>query len=274
MPRSTRSTTAGATVGSGDLLNAAPAITRLPLAKWARRFGNGTVSIAGEMRACRRIIVSDEVVLEIAPGTCHLEFAFEGGDTARILSVRIVTEEVRLAGVHDGATVVVANESGLRLGAVSVDTPVVLVSLVHQLIDRMDDIVVGANATPNTSIILTLLPGVTLDLPAGSVLRIRGETEGPSSQLRLSAPLQVQFGGSGIELAHQQFRRLSRLASVRISAATLHPDGEVQLEADAAPVLRRALRGGLETASARFSRLVRHSPHFRGVRTFLKVPSP
>ena len=87
----------------------------------------------------------------------------------------------------------------------------------------------------------------------------------------LSQPVVMEVDGEGFKLSHQRFRRLASLASLRLEGASLHPDGEVRLKGGAGLGLDRMVRGGLEKASERLSELVRSSPRFARVRSFLKT---
>lgn len=111
---------------------------------------------------------------------------------------------------------------------------------------------------------------VEFGIPAGTYVRLRGESVGPPSKPVLSAPLSLSVGGAWIRLGgDRRVRWLSSLARVRVERAILHPDGRVALDGGARRILNRAARGGLAHASARISELVQHSPRFVRVRSFL-----
>jgi hypothetical protein len=150
------------------------------------------------------------------------------------------------------------------------ETPRGVVKMLRQLVYRLGDVRLEAQAEPDGEVVVQFQVGVELFLSAGVLLDIRGAAMGPPDGLRLARPLTASFGGEGIRISHEQFKLLSRLASVRVRRATLHPDGRVKLEASATRGLNTAVRGGLHKVSKRVSTLVRTSPNYARVRTFLR----
>lgn len=129
---------------------------------------------------------------------------------------------------------------------------------------------IEARAVPDGDLWVTFGGGVEVRIPAGSMLEVSGAAVGEPDNLTLGSPLVVSIGDAWLRVSKGHFGYLSRLAKVRITRATLHPDGSVAIEGGARPGLDRAVRGGLDRASARMSTLVKNAPQFSLVRAFLR----
>ena len=90
----------------------------------------------------------------------------------------------------------------------------------------------------------------------------------------LATALEVRVDGSGIRVRHEQARWLDSLARIRIRRVSLHPDGQVEFDGGASGMMDWAVRSGLERASSRISELVKDSPRFERLRTFLRFDPP
>ncbi len=246
-------------------------VRELPLSRWAARFRGGTVEAAGVLDA-DVVLTAGALAVRVARGDVAVWLRFTGGEAPQILEA-----EVRAVGLRAGleGQLIEGEELAISEGMASVDgVPVAggdpdVEVLVGALVDHVGSLSFVATATPSGELVVRLPAGVQVSLDGQDEVVVSGASEGPPGGLRLCAPLEVRCGGEGFQLSHEQFRRLARLARVRISAATLHPDGEVALEGGASVGLDRAVRGGLVRTSQRLSRLVRTSPHFRKLRTFL-----
>jgi len=162
----------------------------------------------------------------------------------------------------------------LRVDAVRVPLPepVRLGILVGRVVELLGDIEVSATIEPGRDLRVRFGEGMVVRIGEEVGLTVVGAARGPASSLRISRPLELQFGGRGVQLSHERFRTLSRLARVQVVRARLHPDGEVRLEGRGAWGFDLAVRGGLQQASKRLSDHVRTSPRFRRVREFLRRP--
>jgi hypothetical protein len=138
------------------------------------------------------------------------------------------------------------------------------------LLGEIDSPSIDALAVPDGDLWMRFGRGIEVLIPAGSVLEFSCAAVGPPTDLTLAGPLViVSVGDAWVRLSNDKLRFLSSLARVRISRAILHPDGSVDLEGGARRGLDRAVRSGLNRASARFSKLVKHAPQFSIVRDFL-----
>ncbi len=147
--------------------------------------------------------------------------------------------------------------------------------LVEEVVERLWDVDASVELEPNGELLVKFPHGVQAALNARAVITLAGAAEGPPHALQLRRPVVMAVDGEGFRLSHERFRRLSSLACLRLEGASLHPDGKVQLRGGARRGLDGVVRGGLERASARLSEIVRRSPRFARLRTFLKTgPQP
>jgi hypothetical protein len=247
----------------------------LPLVKWASRMHRGSIALRGTLPEPFELEFLG-VSLSFPAGPLSAELSYEGGPTPWVRRLQIgfgaAVHARSDAAVFSGARLE-ADADGVRLDEAQVaplDAAVGLGPLLRGLVDRLAHVWVSARAEPDGELLLQLGHGVQVHIPEGVVLTVQGASQGPATELLLCEPLVVGFGGDGLRLSHDQFRMLSRLASVRLVSATLHPDGRVALEGHATRGVDVALRAPLHRASARLSELVRRSPHFKRVRAFLK----
>ena len=244
----------------------------LPLSRWARRFERGTVEASGRLEA-PLAATAGSMSLHLRAGELAVWLSFEGGEEPRLIEAEVCSEGLRVD--VDGDRSCVGDELQLAPGRACLDGlelgagPEVLESVLGTVFDRIASLSFVATAMPAGELVVRLPAGVQVSLDGREEVTVSGTSDGPPEALRLCAPLEVRCGGEGIRLSHRQFQRLARLAGVRISAATLHPDGEVALFGGASGALDGAVRRGLRSTSSRLSRLVRTSPHFRKLRTFL-----
>lgn len=242
----------------------------LPLAQWARRFEGGTVEAAGELAHPLALQVG-ELELALEAGEVAVWIRFVGGEQPRILAAELRADSLAVGSCgerFEGEELLL--EGGLAaLDQVPLAAEAAVEPLVGELFDRLGSLSFVATAQPAGEILVRLPAGVHVALDGRAEVVVSGASAGPPGALRLCAPLEVRCGGEGIRLSHEHLRRLARLAGVRFSGATLHPDGEVALEGGASGALDLAVRRGLRSTSTRLSRLVRTSPHFRKLRSFL-----
>jgi len=128
---------------------------------------------------------------------------------------------------------------------------------------------IEATAIPDGDLWMRFGGGLEVRVPAGSVLEVSGAAVGAPDDLTLVAPLVVSIGDAWLRVSSGHLGYLSRLARVRITRATLHPDGSVAIEGGARRGLDLAVRRGLDRASSQLSRLVKSAPQFSIVRSFL-----
>lgn len=227
---------------------------------WASRFRGGDATLVGT--ACGAVaLASRELALS---GPVRVSLTFRSGPE---LTELVVEGALTL----DGATI---RQAKLAPGLLVVDgTPspaaLRLDRVLEAVVDLLSDVQVQARVIPDGELVVTFASGVDVSVPGNQLLTVQGAATGPASALRLSAPLVVSVHGATIRLNHNQLRWLGALARVTVHRATLHPDGRVDLEGGGRTGLDRAVRGGLQQASARLSRLVRSSPRFASVRAFL-----
>ena len=225
--------------------------TSLPVARWARDVGPGTVRVSGVLR--ERL---QEGPLVADAGPIVVELVFHGGTPARLRWVRI-SGPVELGGRSlDGQQIDDESDMDVIIGMVS----------------RLSDPDVEARAQPARALDLRLAEGLHLALEPSVVVTVSAAAEGVAGALRLTRPLVVGFGGDGVRVSHLGHRRLSRLASARLHRFSLAPDGRVRFEGAGARPLNVAVRGGFSTASVKVTRLVRRGERFRSLRAFLRLP--
>ncbi|MBW1876724.1 MAG: hypothetical protein JRJ84_00025 [Deltaproteobacteria bacterium] len=242
----------------------------LPVTAWARRMKRGALSMGGHVGGLDLEVGG--LPLRVERGRVELVADFIGGaqPTLRQLVVRgsmLVTPAGR-SSVRGRELVL--HDQRIHLDKAEIPRAMEGVGsgrLLAGLVGAMSDVELRARAEPDGDVLLKMGHGLEVAITHGALLTVRGATRGPADRLVLSRPLEIGFGGDGIRLNHGQLRWLSRLAKVRIDGATLHPDGSVNLEGRAAPGFNTAVQGGLHTASAKLSSLIRRSP---GIRRFLR----
>jgi hypothetical protein len=206
--------------------------------------------------------------LGMEEGPLELAFTFTGGASPHI-------EEVALLGAltvdERTGTALDVNADGVLLDGerMAVDLPTDL--LVEAVVARLADVAIWIEVVPDGELLVKFQHGVQAVLNASAVVTLTGAASGPPDNLTLSRAVEMAVDGEGLRLSHRRFRRLSSLASLRLEGASLLPDGEVRLRGGASRGIDRVVRGGLEQASARLSDLVRRSPRFARVRSFLKT---
>ena len=141
---------------------------------------------------------------------------------------------------------------------------------VEDLLGNLWDLEFCAKGFASAEMDLRFGPGIRVHIPAHGLVRASGAAVGPPHALVLSGPLQLSAGEARLQFeGGRRLRWVSSLACVRLSRAVLHPDGRVALEGGARRGFELAVRGGLSHASTQLSLLVRHSPRFDRVRSFL-----
>lgn len=225
-------------------------IRALPYRRWASRFLGGTVLLQGHLAEPWSWPLTGEPV-ELPAGPVEVSFTFAGGPVLTVPRVELRLPFVR---TFDG--------DGLRLDAV------------EDLLDVLHDLRMSAVVHTDQDLLVRTQPGLEGVIPAGGTVRAEVRTGGPPEAPILEGPLSVTVGGAGVRLGLSRARWLVALADLRIRSATLHPDGAVHLDGGAASLMDRAVGRGLQHASSTLSELVRRSPKFARVRSFLRpVPS-
>lgn len=207
------------------------------------------------------------------PGGVHLEggevelaLTFVGGAAPQVAELGVVGA---LRWGERTGTALDADARRALLDGVDVGGPLRLDVFAEAVVAGLSDVNARVEAVPDGEVLVKFQHGVHAVLSPRALVVVEGAAAGPPGSLRLAGPLVMTVNGEGLRLSHERFRRLSSLASVRIEGASLHPDGEVRLWGGANAMLDRVVQGGLERASARLSDLIRRSPRFARVRTFL-----
>lgn len=213
----------------------------LPVVRWARRFGPGTVRVDGTLDQALELESGP-----VAPGRVCVELVFEGGKAPALRASRVGIgrgPERALAGTDD---------AGLLVG-------------------KLSDVEVEARTQASQTTEMPLAAEVRLVLEPEVVVTVSASARGPAGALRLARPIAVGFSGEGARLRHGGLHRLSRWADLRLRRAVLHPDGRVRLEGGGRRGLDLTARAGLGTASAAVTRLVRSGQRFRSLQGFLDL---
>lgn len=225
-------------------------LTTLPLLRWARHLDDGTVRVSGHLPEA-----VDQGGLLVEPGPVRVELLFQGGGEPEVAWVRLAGG-VRIDG-EEGSERRLEHPERIRVAV--------------GLMDRLADVEVEARMSTRKRLRVDLAEGVGLGVDPEVVVTVSCATRGEAGALQLSRPVVVGFGGEGVRVEHSEWARLSRMADVRLSRLTLHPDGRVRLQGRGARGLNLAVKGGLTTASARVTRLVRRGERFRSLRGFLHL---
>lgn len=231
--------------------------------RWVERFQGGAVRLRGRVDGRE---LADGV--SVGAGEIEVAFTFEGGEQPAFLAIALVGD-VRYLELR-GAELDVDCD-GVQLDGVDVGPPVRMDRVIESLLMGLSDVVAWLEVFPRGELLVKFQHGVQVAISHNAVVRLEGAAVGSPGSLRLCEPLVLSVDGEGLRLSHRRFRRLAALADIRVEGAALHPDGEVTLKGGANAALDRVVRGGLKRASARLSELVRRSPRFARVRTFLKA---
>ncbi len=186
---------------------------------------------------------------QLPPGPVKVEIAFLGGTDPVLTAFELV-----------------ANDYRSRLPEGQQSTGRGLATLVRAL----HDAAFVVRAEPDGEVLVKMDNGLEAVVPEGGTITLTAVVEGPPDAPLLCAPLEAKVGGEGIRVSHSSVRWLAALAQVRIHRVALHPDGSVEIQSHKqGSVLDRAVDRGLRKASNTLSDLVRNSPRFERVRTFL-----
>jgi hypothetical protein len=234
------------------------------LAHWVRRFGPGTVRVAGCLR--RPVPLGESA--QVLAGRTWLHLDFHGGAEARIVRA-VVSGRVRDAGrAREGAEAEGGPEGWTIDGFPLSPLETGLAAWCGAVIDQLEDAELAARALVPNPIELCFAAGLRLEVPAGREVWLRGQLTGPPEAPRLRTPVVLAVEGEGLRLRLPGPAWLGG-AEVRLAEAALHPDGSVQLEGGASGTLDRWVRSGLPAAARALSSMVRTSPRFERVRGFL-----
>jgi hypothetical protein len=196
--------------------------------------------------------------IELPAGPVSLQLQFTGGAAPTVRELRCVAPPL----------VLTIQGQELRLGGQEVATAAPLAA-VEALLDHLHDLAVRVEAVAGDELWVKLAPGVAATIPSRATVTVDAATCGPPERPRLLRPLVVSVGGAGLSIRLPGSRWLKALASVAIRGASLAPDGEVELTGHTGGTLDRVVGAGLRRTSNHLSELVRRSPQFAQVRTFL-----
>jgi hypothetical protein len=192
-------------------------------------------------------------------GPVYEQLAFAGGAEPRVPEVRI-----------DGGPVMLVFVDGLVYDGGSQPWPVPEpLKVIDALLDALHDPSAHVEARPSEDLIVKIAPGMSAALPAGVTITVDAETSGPPDHPVLRRSFVVSVGGAGLSIRLPGSRWLKVLASIAIRRASLAPNGVVELHGHASGGLDGAVGAGLRHASHHLSDLVKRSPQFARVRTFL-----
>lgn len=197
-------------------------------------------------------------LVEIPPGRVTVELGFSGGASPEVRELRCTGGAVRLEHAHGRTSL---NDAELPLLAP--------LAVVEELLDHLHDLTVHVEAIAGDELWVKFAPGFQATIPSRATVTVDAATRGEPSRPRLSRPFVVSVGGAGLSIRLPGSRWLKALASVSLRKASLAPDGEVELTGHGAGALDRVVGAGLRHTSSHLSELVRRSPQFAKVRSFL-----
>jgi len=187
----------------------------------------------------------DGAQVDIRTGLVRIELTFSGGDEPEFTEASVV---------GPGCRVTTTDVSG-----------------VGPVVDELHDVGVRVEARTDTEVEVTLGHGIEATIPKNGTISLSAAVEGPPETPVLAAALEVNVDGSGIGVRHSQARWLDSIARIRISRVSLHPDGQVEFDGGGTGVMDWAVNDGLRRASSRITELVKASPRFERLRSFLRV---
>jgi hypothetical protein len=196
--------------------------------------------------------------VEIPAGPVSIELQFVGGAAPTVRELRCLAAPLILT----------IEDHKLRLGGQEVGTAVPM-DAVEGLLDHLHDLAVRVEAVAGDELWVKIAPGVAATIPSRATITVDAATRGPPNRPRLRRPLVISVGGAGLSIRLPGSRWLKALASVAIRGASLAPDGEVELTGHGPGALDRVVGAGLRKTSSHLSELVRRSPQFAKVRSFL-----
>jgi hypothetical protein len=196
--------------------------------------------------------------VDLPAGPVSVEMYFVGGATPTVRELRCLAPPL----------VLTIEDHKLRLGGQEVATTAPLAA-VEGLLDHLHDLAVRVEAVAGNELWVKLAPGLAATIPPRATVTVDAATRGPPNRPRLRRPLVVSVGGAGLSIRLPGSRWLKALASVAIRGASLAPDGEVELTGHSSGALDRVVGAGLRKTSSHLSELVRRSPQFAQVRSFL-----
>lgn len=215
-------------------------LVALPVARWARLVSEGTLRLSGRLVTP----VDDQLPRGEA---VRVQVLFEGRGAPRVVHARVAR------------------------GALGEEQELPEELPLDAVVARLSDVAIEATGTPSEGLAMELARDLRLALEPDVKVIVTAHTVGPPEGLRLCRPLVVGFGGAGVRLEHGAYRRLSRLAAIRLHRAELHPDGRVLLAGRGPRLTDAAVQRGLEVASRRVTRLVREGRRLRSLRPLLQV---
>lgn len=227
------------------------AVTALPVLSWASRFRSGDVLLEGIARGALQLPDGRRLGLE---GPLRVDFSFVAGGQPPSLRGLVLSGAMCL----DGEPV---TELFLE-GEARPDR------VLEAVVALLADLRAEACAWPDGELVVAFGSGLEVTIPADQPLTVTGATRGSPQALRLIAPLTVAVPGASLRLRQERLRWLTALAGITVTRATLHPDGRVDLEGGGRNGL---VRTGLVHTSTVLSGLVRHSPRFARLRSFLSA---
>lgn len=137
--------------------------------------------------------------------------------------------------------------------------------------DVLHDVGVCIEARTDSEVQVSLGRGIEATIPKDGTISVTAVVEGPPETPVLAGTLEVRVDGTGIGVRHRQARWLDALARIRIRKVSLHPDGQVEFDGGGAGVMDWAVTNGLKRASSSITALVKDSPRFERLRTFLRI---
>jgi hypothetical protein len=238
-------------------------IARLPLMQWAARFRGGDFRIQGFSQQHMDLSLGP-FLLRVGAGEVQIRGSFIGQKTPEIRQFEIRAARLECPNGPLGSWVLIEpRRISWQGGELAWLEKASLRELGYECLGALSNLRIELTARANAAWQLDLGGGVSLDIRRDALVELKGATLGDAARIQLCEPMEIRCEDVTVQLGSGQFRALSRLARVRLTGATLHPDGSVRLKGGSRRGLNRAIQGGLSRASRGISNIVRQNVRIR-----------
>jgi hypothetical protein len=233
------------------------------LARWAARFRDGTFNIGGLCEVPFTLSIGP-LLVRFETHNFRIKGGFLGGRQSRLTHLELQADGIRCVNGALGSRLrIEPNRIVWDGGEICSLESIRLHEVMTECLGIMNDLWLSIDGRAGETWRMKGPGGFHLDIREDAFVSIRAATAGDPARMRLSSPLEIRCEDISVRLAGGQLSTLSRLAKVRLTGATVQPDGSVQLEGGSRRGLNRALKGGLNHVSRGITDIVRGSPRLR-----------